>query len=151
MNDARLRVNFGFAWLLLGLAFGLHIWDLAAHDFLTYYNATALALYGHFAIVPRMDLSIKTWLTAVILINLAFLALTPLAYRNTNWVRPIGCLFAGIAIVEGIGQILATLRGGTVGSVHFEGVAPGLYTAPLLLICSAFLLRVMRKSVGSAG
>jgi hypothetical protein len=41
--------GFGLAWLLLCVVFALHIWDEAAHDFVGYFNATVLTLYGHFS------------------------------------------------------------------------------------------------------
>jgi hypothetical protein len=47
--DNALSIKFGTPWLLLCQAFALHVWDEAAHDFRSYYNATVLALYGHFS------------------------------------------------------------------------------------------------------
>jgi hypothetical protein len=138
--------NFGLAWLLLCLAFGLHIWDEAAHDFLGYYNATVLTLYGHFSWLPRMDMQFRAWLTGVVVANLLCLGLTPFALRNRWWLRPLAYLFAGIQFLNGLGHILATVRGRTVGSVRFEVVAPGFYTAPLLLVFSVLLFWSLRKS-----
>jgi hypothetical protein len=48
--------------------------------------------------------------------------------------------------LEGFGQVLLTIRGHTSDSVQFERVSPGFYTAPLLLIFSAWLFRSLRKS-----
>jgi hypothetical protein len=131
--------SFGTAWLLLGLAFALHIWDLAAHHFLTYYNATALVLYGHFSWLPRLDMEFRNWLVALVLANVIFLVLTPWAFQNTLWLRPSGYFLAALALLESSGQFLLTMRGRTTGSVQFEGVSPGFYTAPLLLAVAAFL------------
>jgi hypothetical protein len=138
--------NFGTPWLLLCLGFALHVWDEAAHDFLSYYNATALALYGHFSWFPRLDMQFRTWLSALVAVNLALLALTPWAYRNAKWLRPVAYGFAGIELVYGAGQILAAIRGRTVPSVHFEGAAPGVYTAPLVVVLAAYLIWSLRKS-----
>ncbi len=138
--------NFGLAWLLLGAVFGLHTWDQAAHQFLSYYNATALALYGHFSWFPKMDWEFRAWLIALILGNLGFLALTPWAFRNARWLRPAGYFFAALALLESLGQFLLTFRGHTTNSVQFEGVSPGFYTAPLLLVASAYLFRRLRQS-----
>jgi hypothetical protein len=56
-------------------------------------------------------------------------------------------LFAGIHFMNGMGHTLAQIFGRTVPSVRFEGVAPGSYTAPLLLISSAYLFWSLRRTV----
>jgi hypothetical protein len=140
--------SFGTPWLLLCLAFAMHVWDEAAHDFLSYYNSTVLALYGHFSWFPRMDMQFRTWLAALLVANLVLLGLTPWAYRNARWLRPLAYVFAGIQLLNGTGHILAAIRGSTVPSVQFEGPAPGVYTAPLLVALAAYLFRALRKSRG---
>ena len=140
--------SFGNPWLLLCLAFAMHVWDEVAHDFLRYYNSTVLALYGHFSWFPRMDMQFRTWLTALLVANLVLLGLTPWAYRNARWLRPLAYVFAGIQLLNGTGHILAAIRGRTVPSVQFEGPAPGVYTAPLLAALAAYLFRALRKSRG---
>lgn len=140
--------GFGLAWLFLSIAFALHVWDEAAHDFLAYYDATVLTLYGRFSWFPRMDMTFREWLTGLLVAITISLTLTPFALRNARWLRPLAYLFAGIQFVNGVGHILATIWGGTVPSVRFEGTAPGFYTAPLLLLSSAFLfwrLRMTRR------
>ncbi len=153
MSDQRTMAaggSYGAAWLLLCLAFALHVWDEAAHDFLSYYNATVLALYGHFSWFPRMDMQFRTWLTVLVVVNVALLAFTPWAYRNARWLRPLAYAFAGIELLYGAGNILAAIRGRTVPSVHFEGAAPGVYTAPLLVILAAYLIWGLRNTRGRA-
>jgi len=153
MSDQRTMpaaTNFGTPWLLLCLAFALHVWDEAAHDFLSYYNSTVLALYGHFSWFPRMDLHFRSWLAALLVVNLVLLALTPWAYRNAGWLRPLAYAFAGIQLLNGTGHILAAIWGRTVPSVHFEGLAPGVYTAPLLIVLAAYLILAVRKSRASS-
>jgi hypothetical protein len=140
------RGNFGLAWLLLCLAFGLHIWDEAAHDFLRYYNATALTIWAHFSWLPRMDMEFRPWLFGVSGVTIVFLLLTPFAYRNARWIRALGYLFAGAGLAGGLGHILATILGHTVPSVAFDGPAPGFYTAPLLVVFSLFLFWSLKKS-----
>jgi hypothetical protein len=140
--------SFGTPWLLLCLAFVMHVWDEAAHDFLSYYNSTVLALYGHFSWFPRMDMHVRTWLAALLVANLVLLVLTPWAYRNASWLRPLAYVFAGIQLLNGTGHVLAAIRGRTVPSVQFEGPAPGVYTAPLLVALAAYLFWALRKSRG---
>jgi hypothetical protein len=62
----------------------MHVWDEAAHDFLSYYNSTVLALDGHFSWFPRMAMQFRTWLAALLVANLVLLVLTPWAYRNAR-------------------------------------------------------------------
>jgi len=134
---------------MLCLASGLHVWDEAAHDFLSYFNATVLTLYGHFSWFPRIDMQFQTWLAGLIVVNILLLLLTPFAYRNTRWMRPLGYAFAAIEFLNGIGHIAATVRGGTVGSVQFPSVSPGFCTAPLLLLASGYLFWSLRRSRGT--
>jgi hypothetical protein len=140
--------SFGTPWLLLCLGFVMHVWDEAAHDFLSYYNSTVLALYGHFSWFPRMDMHVRTWLAALLVANLVLLVLTPWAYRNARWLRPLAYVFAGIQLLNGTGHVLAAIRGRTVPSVQFEGPAPGVYTAPLLVALAAYLFWALQKSRG---
>jgi hypothetical protein len=140
------RGNWGIAWLLLCLSFAANILDDALNDFLGYYNATVLTLYGHFSWFPRLDLSFREWLVGVIVADAVLLLLTPWAFRNALHARPIGYIFSTIMLLIGCGSILATVRGHTVGSVHFTGMAPGTYSSPLLLAASAYLLRRLRSS-----
>jgi hypothetical protein len=148
MSDQRTTpaaVSFGTPWLLLCLAFGFHVWDEAAHDFLSYYNSTVLALYGHFSWFPRLDMQFRTWLATLLVGNLVLLALTPWAYRNAAWLRPLAYVLAVIQLLHGTGHIAAAIRGRTVPSVQFEGPAPGVYTAPLLGALSAYLIWALRE------
>ena len=145
------RRGFGLAWLSLCAAFGLHVWDESAHDFLGYYNATVLALYGHFSWFPRIDMTYPEWLIGVIAAVLICTALTPFAFRNARWLRPLAYLFGLVHFMNGVAHILAQIRGGTVPSVRFEGAGPGFYTAPLLLAGSFFLFCRLRQTQPVAG
>jgi hypothetical protein len=138
--------NCGIAWLLLCLSFAANILDDAVNDFLGYYNATVLTLYGHFSWFPRIDLSFREWLVGVTVADAVLLLLSPLAFRNALLVKPIAYVFSTIMLLNGCGSILVSVRGQTVGSVHFTGIAPGTYSSPLLLAASAYLLRRLRPS-----
>jgi len=138
--------GFGLAWLLLCIAFALHVWDEAVHDFLDYFNATVLTLYGHFSWFPRMDMTYREWLTGLIVAVVACTALTPFAFRNARWLRPLAYVFALSHFMNGMGHVITQIRGGTVSSVRFEGIAPGFYTAPLLLAASAYLFWCLRQT-----
>jgi hypothetical protein len=138
--------NLGLAWLLLSVAFGVHIWDEAAHGFLEYYNATMLTLWAHFAWFPKIDMELRPWLLGVSGVAVVLLLLTPFAYRNARWIRPLAYLFAGVQLLNGLAHVVFTILGHTVPSVVFDGPAPGFYSVPLLLVLSVFLFWRLRKS-----
>ena len=143
----RSKKNFGQAWLFLSIVLALHTWDEAVHDFTGYYNSTVLTLYGHFSWFPRIDVGFRTWLATLVLVNLVLLALTPLAFRNVPWLRPLAYVVAGFSLASGIGHMLVTIRGQTVPSVKIEGLSPGFYTSPLLLFSATYLFWSLRKGL----
>jgi len=145
------RANWGVAWLLLCLSFAANIVDDAVNDFIEYYNPTVLTLYGHFSWFPRIDLSFREWLIGFVMADALLLFLTPWAFRSSRFLRPLAYVFSTLMLLKGCGTILATVRGHTVGSVHFTGMAPGTYSSPLLLAGSAYLLRRLRSSASFSG
>lgn len=140
------RGNFGLAWLLLCLALVVHCGDEALTDFLGYYNATVLTLYGHFSWFPRMDMDFREWAILSVTINTLLLSLTPFAYRNAPLLRTIAHVFAGILLLQGIAHIAFTVLGHTVPSVTFVSTAPGFYSSPLLVAGSIYLIIRLRQS-----
>ncbi len=138
--------NLGLAWLLLCVSFAANILDDALNDFLGYYNATVLTLYGHFSWFPRIDLSFREWLVGAIVFDAVLLLLTPSAYRNSPFLRPIAYIFSTFMLLNALGIILASLLGRTVPSVHFTGRAPGFYSSSLLVAASVHLLWRLRSS-----
>jgi hypothetical protein len=115
------------------------------HDFLGYYNATVLNLYGDVSWFPRIDLTFRAWLSGLIVAIIVCTALTPFAFHNASWLRPLAYLFALIHFLNGVGYIIAQARGRTVSPVYFDGIAPGFYTAPLLLAASTYLFWRLRR------
>ena len=140
------RKGFGLAWLIFCFAFALHWADQVRHDFIGYYNATALSLYGHYSWFPRIDISPRVWLACMGATAVLWVVLSPFAFKNIRWMRMLAAVVAAVQFLEGFGVIAATLRGGTVPSVHFEGVAPGFYTAPLVLLASCYLVWSLKVS-----
>jgi hypothetical protein len=144
----RYLANFGLAWLLLCLAFCAHVTDEALTGFLGVYNPTVIAMRARLSWFPMPTFEYREWLIGLIVGNLIFLVLTPLAYRNTRWLRPLAYFFAGVMLLNGMGHTLFTVLGQTVSSVRFPRPAPGFYSSPLLIITSIYLfarLRATRK------
>src|SRR6202043_2673882 len=119
--------NFGVAWVLLCLAFCVHVTDEALTGFLSVYNPTVIAMRAKLSWFPMPTFEYREWLVGLILVNLVLLALTPLAYRNTHGLRPLAYFFAAVMLLDGTGHTVFTVLGQTVPSVRFPRPAPGFY------------------------
>jgi hypothetical protein len=142
--------NLGLAWVLLCVAFCVHVADEASTGFLTVYNPTVIAMRARLGWFPMPTFEYREWLVRLILVNLILLALTPFAYRNARGSRPLAYFFAGVMVLNGLGHTLFTVLGQTVPSVQFPRPAPGFYSSPFLLITSSYLflrLRATRKAM----
>src|SRR5437899_535469 len=138
--------NFGMAWFLLCLAFCAHVADEALTGFLPIYNATVLAMRSQYNWFPMPTFEFREWLTGLIVANIVLLLLTPLAFRNAQWLRPLAYVHAGVHLLNGTGHTLATIFGQTVSTIHFARPAPGFYSSPLLFAGSIYLLIRLRTS-----
>jgi hypothetical protein len=138
--------NFGFAWVLLCLAFCVHVADEACTGFLSVYNSTVIAMRARLGWFPMPTFEYREWLVGLILVNLALLALTPFAYRNARGLRPLAYFFAGVMLLNGMGHTIFTVLGQTVSSVRFPRPAPGFYSSPFLLITSIYLFVRLRAT-----
>jgi hypothetical protein len=147
-HDSGGPANFGTSWLLLCLAFCVHVADEALTGFLPIYNATVLAMRSQYKWFPMPTFDFRDWLTGLIVANIILLLLTPFAFRNAAWLRPIAYVYAGIHLLNGMGHTLATIFGQTVSTIHFARPAPGFYSSPLLFAGSIYLLIRLRASRG---
>ena len=138
--------SFGLAWLFLCLAFCAHVADEALTGFLAVYNPTVLVVRSRFGWFPMPTFEFREWLIGLIVVNAIFLALTPFAYRNARWLRPLAYFFAAVMLLNGLGHTLFTVLGHTVASVQFSRPAPGFYSSPFLLVASVYLLVRLRAT-----
>jgi hypothetical protein len=145
-QGGRYSVDFGLAWLLLCLAFCAHVADEALTGFLEVYNPTVIAMHARLSWLPMPTFQYREWLIGLVAVNLILLALTPFAYRNARWLRPLAYFFAGVMLLNGLGHTLFTVLGQTVSSVRFARPAPGFYSSPLLLITSIYLFARLRAT-----
>jgi hypothetical protein len=140
----------GVAWVLMWSALAIHVTDEALTGFLSVYNPTVLALRAKLGFWPMPTFEFRVWLTGLILGILLLAALSPFAFQNAWWIRPV---FYFVAVVAGIfnalGHTLGTIFGQTVGTVHFPRPAPGFYSSPLLLIVSIYALAQLRRTRGA--
>ena len=128
-------------------ALAIHVTDEALTGFLSVYNPTVLALRAKLGFWPMPTFEFREWLTGLSLGILLLLTLSPFAFRNTRWMRPI---FYFVAIVTGVfnalGHTTATILGHTVSTVRFPRPAPGFYSSPLLLVVSIYALVQLRRT-----
>ena len=127
--------SFELGWLLLCLALAVHVVDGARSGFATTYSPSVVIapMFG-----SRGELMGATLLVAVLLL------LTPFAMRGSRWMRPLAYVLAALAILRGIGIVVAI---GIVVSTHrFVEAIPGLYSSPLLVATAGSLLYQLRRT-----
>jgi len=147
--DAASRSTFrlGVAWLLMCAALALHVTDEALTGFLAMYNPTVLAVRAKVGFWPMPTFEFREWLTGLVIGILVLSALSPFAFRNARWIRPIGYFFAVvIGLFNGLGHTIATILGHTVATVRFPRPAPGFYSSPVLFVTSIYLLVQLRRT-----
>lgn len=139
--------HLGWAWVFMWLALAIHVTDEALTGFLGVYNPTVLALRSKFGFWPMPTFTFKQWLTGLAAGILLLALLSPFAFENRRWIRP---LFYFVAIVTGIfnaiGHTVGTVLGHSVSTVTFARPAPGFYSSPLLLIVSIYALVQLRRT-----
>jgi hypothetical protein len=137
----------GYAWIGLWLALGLHVTDEALTGFLSVYNPTVLALRAKLGFWPMPTFTFRDWLVGLIIAVALLALLTPFAFRNARWLRPIFYLVAIVfEIFNAAGHIIGTILGHTVASVRFPRPAPGFYSSPLLLAAAIYSLVQLHRT-----
>ncbi len=120
------------SWLALAFAFGVHVADEAANDFLGVWNPLVESLRERIPLLPLPTFSFKLWLGGLIVAVLVILLLSLVVRRGAVWMRPVSYVLAVIMLGNGLLHILGSLN---------EGRAlPGVYSSPLLLVTAGLLL-----------
>jgi len=137
----------GIAWIAIWASLALHVADEAANGFLFIYNPTVTALRERFGFWPMPNFTFETWLTGLAVGILVLAALTPFAFRNANWMRPLFYFSAIVlCIANAFGHTLGTIFGRTVSTVHFSRPAPGFLSSPVLLLAGIYALVQLRHT-----
>ena len=141
------RPRLGIAWIFIWAALGLHVTDEALTGFLHVYNPTVLAMRERLSWWPMPIFTFDVWLAGLIAGIGILVALTPFAFRNAGWLRPIFYFCAIVlCIANACGHTLATILGQTVSTVHFTRPAPGFYSSPLLLFAGIYAIVQLRRT-----
>lgn len=137
----------GIAWVLIWTALALHVTDEALSGFLSVYNPTVLALKQKLGWWLMPTFTFDVWLAALIAGIGILAALTPFAFRNAGWLRPIAYFCAiMLCIGNALGHTLATVLGRTVSTVHFSRPAPGFISSPILLFVGIYAFTQLRRT-----
>jgi hypothetical protein len=129
--------NYGPAWVALCLALAAHVTDEALTDFLSVYNPAVEPIRQRLPFLPLPTFTFGVWLTGLILAILLLLTLSPFAFRKAKWMVAVAYGFGALMIANGLGHI--------AGSIYMGRLMPGVYSSPLLLICSIYLLKRVRN------
>ena len=137
----------GTAWVLICATLALHVADEGLTGFLRVYNPTVIAMREKLGFWPMPTFTFEAWLIGLLTGILILAALTPLAFRNTTWLRPFFYFCAIVlCIANACGHTLGTIFGRTVSTVHFSRPAPGFYSSPLLLFAGIYAIVQLRRT-----
>jgi hypothetical protein len=101
-------------------------------DFLSVYNPTALAIREWFPFFPLPVFTFQIWLSGLIGAVLLLLVISPFAFRGESWVRIVSYPLGILMLANGLLHI--------GGSLYLGRAMPGVYSSPLLLASSIYLL-----------
>lgn len=123
---------FGAAWFTMAIAFGFHVIDEAATDFLGSYNPIARRIQQKIRIPFPPTFTFWLWFLGLLAISIILIDLTPLAAGYDRRVIVLAIFVGAINIGNGLLHIGAAMRLGRR--------VPGLISAPFLLASAAWLL-----------
>lgn len=128
--------NVGWGWIALTMALAVHVTDEALTNFLAVYNPTVLAIRRQVPFLLFPTFTFRVWLSGLVFGMILLVALSPFAFREARWI-----LFAAYAL--GFFMIANALQH-IAGSIYMGRAMPGVYSSPLLLVCSIYLLLSVR-------
>jgi hypothetical protein len=131
-----LRRRHWLAWIALCGALAIHVADEALTDFLSLYNPAVLAIREKNPWLRLPVFTFESWLTLLIFAVIALAAVSWFVWRGRWAMRPISYVFAGFMLLNGLLHI--------AGSVYMGQLMPGVYSSPLLLAASLFLITSTR-------
>jgi hypothetical protein len=127
----------GFAWIALCLALAVHVIDETLTDFLSVYNPVVQAIRSKLPILLLPTFSFAVWLSGLIFAILLLLSLSIFVFRGAKWMMPLSYVFAIIMLLNGMLHV--------AGSFYLGRMMPGVYSSPLLLAGSFYLLVCLHK------
>ncbi|MEX1185407.1 MAG: HXXEE domain-containing protein [Gemmatimonadaceae bacterium] len=145
-----LRNRWALAWAALTAAFAIHVFDEATHDFLTWYNPSALAAREWLGGVPFPPVfSYPVWLAGLCAAVVILAAMTPLIQPHRRWAVFAAYAYGAVHAANAIAHLTVSALG--------QWLAPGVLSSPLLLLAAGWLLletrrvQSVRAASGTAG
>lgn len=132
-----IRRTWGISWLALCSALGLHVIDEAMTDFLSLWNPLVQSIGERWSWSPLPTFEFQTWLGGLIVAVVILFALSSLVFAGFRGMQPVAYFLSIVMIGNGIGHIAA--------SIYLGRAAPGVISAPLLLITAGLLLWATRR------
>jgi hypothetical protein len=132
------RRNLGRAWLGVCFALAIHVADEALTDFLSVYNPSVIAIRQRLPWLPLPTFTFGIWLAGLIFAVVLLLLLSRFAFRGARWMALLSYPFGVLMLLNGLNHI--------AWSFYFRRWMPGVYSSPLLMIASIYLLREARRS-----
>lgn len=120
------------AWLSLCGALAVHVADEALTDFLALYNPAVLSIRERYPFLPLTTFTFEGWLALLIFAIVALTGASFFVWKGRWAMRPISYAFAGFMLLNGLLHI--------AGSFYMGTFMPGVYSSPLLLAASIFLI-----------
>jgi hypothetical protein len=125
-------VRHAAAWTTLCLALALHVADEALTGFLSVYNPTVDSIRGKLPWLPLPTFTFEAWLGGLIVAVIVLSSLTVLVLRGSQITLVLSYVFGTSMLLNGLLHI--------AGTVAMGRPMPGVYSAPLLLAASVYLL-----------
>ena len=113
-------------------ALAVHVADEALTDFLALYNPTVLAIRERYPFLPLTTFTFEDWLALLIFAIVALTGASFFVWKGRWAMRPISYVFAAFMLLNGLAHI--------AGSFYMGTFMPGVYSSPLLLAASIFLI-----------
>ena len=120
------------AWISLCGALAVHVADEALTDFLALYNPAVLTIRERYPFLPLTTFTFEGWLALLIFAIVALTGASFFVWKGRWAMRPISYAFAGFMLLNGLLHI--------AGSFYIGTFMSGVYSSPLLLAASIFLI-----------
>ena len=125
-------VRHAVAWVALCVALAVHVLDEALTGFLAVYNPAVLSITERLPWLPLPVFTYEVWLGGLIVAVIVLTSLTVFVLRGAPLMTPLSYVFGGLMLGNGLLHI--------AGSLQLGHPMPGVYSAPLLLGASVYLL-----------
>ena len=136
-----IRPNFFYAWIILTVALTLHVLDEALNDFLSIYNPLVALINQRMGFSFFPIFSTTKWLTGLMIGIIILFGFSFFAYREKKWILSLSYFYGVLMLLNGLGHFL--------GSLYYSKLIAGIYTSPLLLGGSIYLIWSTTRTIKS--